>query len=170
MGECGNISCQALYAPVSQPLKLPQQLNGSMPGTIPPTLQNTTSHPLNVKWRAIAPCATTSSPPHPGPALKRQLQRESRRAVTSSSSARRAGCELLPRGEHDFTTTTTMTTAMTTATRRRRRPPPHDHHGSDKGNDGHPHTHTAKVMLSLNTIAAVCKQRMCSLRSPSGDP
>ena len=135
MGECGNISCQALYAPVSQPLKLPQQLNGSMPGRIPPTMQNTTSHPLNVKWRAIAPCATTSSPPRPGPALKRQPQRESPRAVTSCSSARRAGCELLPRGEHDFTTTTTMTTAMTTATRRRRRPP-HDHRESDKEKDG----------------------------------
>ena len=136
MGKCGNISCQALYAHVSQTLKLPQQLNGSMPGTIPPTMQNTTSHPLNVKWRAIAPCATTSLSPHPGPALKRQPQRESPRAVTSSSSARRIGGELLPRGEHDFTTTTTMTTAMTTATRRRRRPPPHDHRESDKEKDG----------------------------------
>ena len=147
MGECGNISCQALYAPVSQPLKLPQQLNGSMPGTIPPTMQNTTSHPLNVKWRAIAPCATTSSHPLPGPAPQRRTTRESPRAVTSSSSARRACVERLSRGEHDFTTTTTMTTAMTTATRRRRRPPPHDHHGSDKGNDGHPHTHSEGYAL-----------------------
>ena len=147
MGECGNISCQALYAPVSQPLKLPQQLNGRVPGTIPPTMQNTTSHPLNVKWRAIAPCATTSAPPPTGPAPQGRKTAASPHAVTSSSSARRAGCELLPRGEHDFTTTTTMTTAMTTATRRRRRPPPHDHHGSDKGNDGHPHTHSEGYAL-----------------------
>ena len=147
MDECGNISCQALYAPVSQPLKLPQQLNRSMPGTIPPTMQNATSHPLNVKWRAIAPCATTGAHPPPEPARQCRTTRESPRAVTSSSSARRAGCELLPRGEDDFTTTTTMTTAMTTATRRRRRPPPHDHHGSDKGNDGHPHTHSEGYAL-----------------------
>ena len=147
MVECGNITCQALYAPVSQPLKLPQQLNGRVSGTIPLTMQNTTSHPLNVKWRAIAPCATTSAPPPTGPAPQGRTAAASPHAVTSSSSARRAGCELLPRGEHDFTTTTTMTTAMTTATRRRRRPPPHDHHGSDKGNDGHPHTHSEGYAL-----------------------
>ena len=147
MGECGNISCQALYAPVSQPLKLPQQLNGSMPGTIPPTMQNTTSHPLNVKWRAIAPCATTCGSPPTGTAPQRRKTAASPRDVTSSSSGGRACGERLPRGEHDFTTTTTMTTAMTTATRRRRRPPPHDHHGSDKGNDGHPHTHSEGYAL-----------------------
>ena len=99
-------------------------------------MQNTTSHPLNVKWRAIAPCATTGAHPLPGPAPQRRTPPESPRAVTSSSSAGRSGCELLPRGEHDFTTTTTMTTAMTTATRQRRRPPPHDHRESDKEKDG----------------------------------